>query len=114
MQEPQATEAADKKDALELMIRENLSSVKGFDQNKDDLIDEDELTKVLATTLEWASIAKRDEGEWIYYGKQGSVGPETWSEIKFVAQKHPDVFISRANSGYWLPAKMVLLAIQQD
>ena len=95
------------------MIRENLSLLKSFDQNKDDLIDEEELRKAMETTLEWASFAKRGEGGWIYYGKEGSVGPESWNEIKYVAQKHPDVFISRANSGYWLPAKMVLLAIQQ-
>jgi hypothetical protein len=96
------------------MIRENLSSLKSFDQNKDDLIDEEELSKALATTLEWASFARRDEGGWIYYGTKGSVGPESWNEIKYIAQKHPEVFISRANSGYWLPAKIVLLAIQLD
>ena len=32
------------------MIRENLSLLKSFDQNKDDLIDEEELSKAMETT----------------------------------------------------------------
>ena len=63
--------------------------------------------------MEWASLAKKGTGSWIYFGKEGSVGPEDWSAIEEIAQQHDGVFISHADSKYWLPAKILSFAIEQ-
>jgi hypothetical protein len=95
------------------LIRENLSSIKSFDENKDNRIDEAELGKATETAKEWASLAKKGNGGWAYFGKEGSVGPKDWNAIEEIAQKHPGVFISHIDSKYWLPAKIVLFAMER-
>jgi len=62
---------------------------------------------------QWASLAKKGNGEWIYYGKEGSVGPKDWNEIEEIVQQHDGVFISHAGSKYWLPAKIIIFAMKQ-
>ena len=95
------------------MIRENLSSIKSFDENKDNRIDETELQNATGVAKEWASLAKKGNGGWVYFGKEGSVGPKDWNAIEEIAQKHPGTFISHADSKYWLPAKIVLFAMER-
>ena len=95
------------------MIRENLNSIKSFDENKDKRIDESELKNATDVAKEWARLAKQGKDGWVYYGKEGQVGPKDWQTIEAIAQKHPGVFISRNDSKYWLPAKIVSFAIEQ-
>jgi hypothetical protein len=58
-------------------------------------------------------LAKQGKDGWVYYGKEGPVGPKDWKAIESIAQKHPGVFISRKDSKYWLPAKILSFAIEQ-
>jgi hypothetical protein len=62
--------------------------------------------------MKWASLAKRGEDGWSYYGKDGAVGSKDWSEIEAIAQRQPMTFICQANSKYWLPAKIVIFAME--
>ena len=91
---------------------ENLTSIKSFDLNKDNKIDESELNLALKTTLEWSSLAKNDEDGWVYYSKKGTSDPKDWNSIEALNQKHMGLFISRKGSKYWLPAKMVVSAME--
>ena len=89
------------------LLKENLSSIKSFDRNKDSKIDEGELGEAVDTVLAWAKLAKDKEGGWIHYGKDGSSAPTDWSEIENTFGRHDNVFISRKESRHWLPAKIV-------
>ena len=100
-------------DQVKKLLRDNLSSIKSFDLNKDNKIDETELGLALETVLEWSSLAKKGQDGWVYYSKEGTSGSKDWSSIEKLGQQHPDLFISRTDSKYWLPAKIVIFAMKQ-
>jgi len=66
----------------------------------------------LKTVKEWSSLAKKGQGGWIYYSKEGSSSPQDWSSIEKLGQKHEGLFISREDSKYWLPAKIVFSSMK--
>jgi len=69
------------------------------------------LSLALETVLEWSSLAKKGQDGWVYYSKEGTSGSKDWSSIEKLSQNHPDIFISRTDSKYWLPAKIVFFAM---
>ena len=97
---------------IKQLLQDNLSSIKSFDLNKDNRIDEAELGIALKTVEEWSSLAKKGQGGWVYHSKEGSSAPQDWSSIEKLVQKHEGLFISRQDSKYWLPAKIVFSAIK--
>jgi hypothetical protein len=66
----------------------------------------------LKTALEWSALAKKGKDGWIYYSKEGTSAPKDWSSIEKLGQQHAGLFISRTDSKYWLPAKIVFFAME--
>jgi flotillin len=97
---------------IKAFLKENLSSIKSFDLNKDNKIDQAELGLALKTILEWSSLAKKGQDNWVYHSKEGTSSPKDWSSIEKLFQKHNELFISRTGSKYWLPAKIVASAME--
>ena len=99
---------------MENFIEENLSLLKTFDENKDKVIDEAEKQKAADTAREWAAMAKKGEGYWSYYGKEGRKPLKNWKEGEEIARKHPEVFLSQGDSPYWLPFKILSFAMEEE
>ncbi|MEK9634499.1 MAG: hypothetical protein VW622_11730 [Opitutae bacterium] len=64
------------------------------------------------TVKEWSSLAKNGHDGWVYHTKEGSSSPQDWNSIEKLFQKHEGLFISREDSKYWLPAKIVFSAMK--
>jgi hypothetical protein len=104
-------------DQIEARIREDLISIKTFDENKDGILDDIEIGKAVAKAKKWASEISNSDKDWLYYGQNKHVGPVSWDEILKMYKKYPQVFISqKSNSAErntalnWLPAGIVLFA----
>jgi hypothetical protein len=100
---------------IEAEIRKNLDSIKTFDENKDGILDEEEIKNAVLKAKNWATDSESEESNWLYYGKDAPVGPLSWKEILEVHKKYPEVFVtkdkmasSEANNVNWLPVKIII------
>jgi hypothetical protein len=105
-------------DQIEAEIRKDLVSIKTFDENKDGVLDDNEIKNAVSKAKLWASESIKDSKDWLYYGTEGQIGPMTWKEIEEISSKYPKVFISNTAANpnpnkqavHWLPAKIVFFA----
>ena len=104
-------------DQIEARIREDLNLIKTFDENKDGVLDDNEIGKAVAKAKNWATEVSNPDKNWFYYGQNKPVGPVEWDEILTMFKTYPQVFISKKSnpaeksaSLNWLPASIVLLA----
>ena len=105
-------------DQIEAEIRKDLVSIKTFDENKDGILDDNEIQNAVSKAKLWATESNKSNKNWLYYGNDGQIGPMTWKEIEKISRKYPKVFISRTeDDSYpnkkavnWLPAKIVFFA----
>lgn len=105
-------------DQIKAEIRKDLVSIKTFDENKDGVLDDNEIKNAVSKAKLWASESIKDSKDWLYYGTEGQIGPMTWKEIEEISSKYPKVFISNTaaypnpnkKAVNWLPAKVVFFA----
>ena len=105
-------------DKIEAEIRKDLVSIKSFDENKDGVLDDNEIKNAVSKAKLWASESINNSKNWLYYGTEGQIGPMTWKEIEEISSKYPKVFISNTaanrnpnkKAANWLPAKVVFFA----
>jgi hypothetical protein len=105
-------------DQIEAEIRKDLVSIRTFDENKDGILDDNEILNAVSKAKLWAAESNRSNKNWLYYGNDGQVGPMTWKEIEDISSKYPKVFISKTENHpspdkkavNWLPAKIVFFA----
>ncbi|MFL2928321.1 MAG: hypothetical protein ACJZ72_07030 [Opitutales bacterium] len=104
-------------DQIEARIREDLNLIKTFDENKDGILDDNEIGKAVAKAKKWATEVSNPDENWFYYGQNKPVGPVGWDEILTMFKTYPQVFISKKSnpaeksaSLNWLPASIVLFA----
>jgi hypothetical protein len=105
-------------DQIKAEIRKDLVSIKTFDENKDGVLDDNEIKNAVSKAKLWASESIKDSKDWLYYGTEGQIGPMTWKEIEEISSKYPKVFISNTAANpspnkqavNWLPAKVVFFA----
>lgn len=104
-------------DQIEARIREDLNLIKTFDENKDGVLDDNEIGKAVAKAKKWANEISNPDKNWFYYGQNKPVGPVGWDEILKMFKTYPQVFISKKSNPAeknatlkWLPARVVLFA----
>ena len=103
---------------IEARIREDLGLIKTFDENRDGVLNDNEINNAVNKTKKWASESNGKGKDWLYYGTNNQIGPISWDEIIKVSNQYPEVFISKVEVGSqpkekainWLPIKIVLFA----
>jgi hypothetical protein len=103
---------------IEARIREDLSLIKTFDENRDGVLNDNEINNAVNKIKKWASESNGKGKDWLYYGTNNQIGPISWDEIIKVSNQYPEVFISKVEVGSqpkekainWLPIKIVLFA----
>ena len=97
-----------------------MDSIKTFDENKDGILDEEEIKNAVLKAKNWATDSESEENNWLYYGKDVPVGPMSWKKILEIHKKYPEVFITKDKVSSstsqkninWLPAKLVIETVK--
>ena len=73
------------------------SSIKTFDENKDGVWDDKEISNAISEAKMWAAESKNNNKESFYFGQDKPLDPMNRKEILEVHKKFPQVFISKHN-----------------
>ena len=107
------TKKTDLSQKIEILLVDNLDTIKTFDANKDGIIDTEELKFASNVVADWYNATTSDEKNWFYYGSGKPIGPMSWKDIRKANQKYPEMFLSHVEDGksenikFWLPSKVL-------
>ena len=93
-------------------LSENLETISAFDENRDNRIDEAELEIAVDLAMKWGESAKNDDTGWYFLDGSETIGPVHWNEVQVNLQARPDSFVTRKGAKHWLPAEVVVLAME--
>jgi hypothetical protein len=93
-------------------LSENLETISAFDENRDNRIDEAELETAVNLAMKWGESAKNDDTGWYFLDGSETIGPVHWNEVQANLKARPDSFVTRKGAKHWLPAEVVVLAME--